>query len=429
MEEIDWHSWNQRELLLRLPDEDVTEHVTWVFNMLWNTNFSILTSINPEDLGLLFSSLFSYYVNAINWRTLRFWSIIIDFYNHINWKRVIFDNEWDYVLKFFSLSRDLEDTFQRMEWNTGFILSFLSVVSTKFNLWWFRVWTETHWENRWNTLKKPWAKNLSWKQRIMNSSFIFPPVISPNWINYIEELIWNRLQWNLLKSNNPLHKAALINAYIFLSHPFDDWNSRTSSLISMSYLESLWYRRFRFFTFLTETQPEFQGYVKFLEANLYKKVALIRKRIYEKNWVTEDWTIIDYMDIDEYEREIILPFSNDLLELYEKFYDYVEKNMREIFNFYRILEFLLYYNNESVDWNVQNTIKSFMLAWLFEKFSQKEIDMSKMDENYLSENLRLSKLSLKKVSKQIFSKFNIYITEEDILLYQDWLLASLKASE
>jgi len=157
----------------------------------------------------------------------------------------------------------------------------------------YRNGTVVHWE--WARLHKKF-KYISEEKKTYFSNFVFPPH------TYIQELI-KRLDKKLKDPNIAIYKkAAYIGTYIFMTHPFEDGNSRSSRICMVSYLDRLSKTDFRFFTFIsnfTKTLSE-DSYIKFLKENVYSEYLKFRDRIK----IDENWEILEYISVDEYEKII-----------------------------------------------------------------------------------------------------------------------------
>lgn len=251
---------------------------------------------NTSELLLLLSVIASYYVNSeiIKKDANKFFVKTLEdlslgrrnehtdyIKNHINTYKMVFSK----------YKEILNDNWMLENWSIWNILEILR--NDLFGYKRYRKWLIVHWE--WARLKRK-IKYISYGRKAYESNFVFPPD------DYIEKLI-SSLDKKLKEPNISVYKrAAYIGTYIFMTHPFEDGNSRSSRIAMISYLDFLSKKDFKFFTFITNFSSNLSSssYNEFLKENIYSEYNKFRSKIK----ISDEWEILEYIPIEEYENII-----------------------------------------------------------------------------------------------------------------------------
>lgn len=294
---------------------------------------------NISDLQLLLSVIASYY---INWEQLPEWrtsELTVKFINNLlknNKLNLKFNGSKGYWAHLAYIKKHLELYYNtRNNWRLYFKWD-MKIEEIILNVWkklhkfkWFRNGIVSHW---------PWAKltdkqrkraNITWDNKTLheNANFVFPPN------NYISELL-RKLDLKLKQKDIWVYKkAAYIGSYIFLSHPFFDWNSRTSRMLMISYLDYNDKKFIKLYTFLATFLNDLPSYDDFLTNDIYSMFDKFRDKvsieeIRDENWKL-DTKITSYLDTDEYEK-IVDKAAIKLEKRLILISKYIYKNMDDI---------------------------------------------------------------------------------------------------
>ena len=367
---------------------------TWTSSITSKTRKDLLEVADlktVEEMMLFLTVSASYFVNSekINSDKNLFFVKMLEWYidnennEHINYvKRHI---------KSYNMVRDKYQEILDINWSLKEKESIWSLLnSIKDNLFSYDSFREVdvvHWE--WARLKKKW-KNIEDRRKILNSNFIFPPADRIN-------AILARLDKKLKDPNIPVYKkAAYIWAYIFMAHPFEDGNSRSSRILMISYLDSLSKDNLKLFTFIANFSWELKedSYFSFLDKTVYSR----QKDIIDKLELDSEWNIIWYMNTDEYTSII-----DDVADILFKRLIKIEKSIfNNLPNINIFLNLLLRYIEvyKGWDFNTKDLFRAFIIN-LFKKINENGIE-------WLNEYILNFKFSKK------FKKQNIHISDEDM---------------
>ena len=229
----------------------------------------------------------------------------------------------------------------------------------------FRKDIVVHWfwarkNRKWNRFSNPTQDDY------LKSNFIFPPhtYIETN-LSKLEEKLKDEKLW-------VYDKAALIWSYVFLTHPFEDGNSRTSRIMMISYLDAKGKRYMKLYTFLSNLVGNIDTYFDFLQKQLYNKYYSTVVEKVKLEWEGNDIKIAEYMDIDEYEK-IILKFSQQLKLRLVDISKKIIKNRKYINYLMLILVYISSIKDEDEKkiavhflWKMLDKIKKAWFDWIFD---------------------------------------------------------------
>lgn len=400
----------KREEDLFIPDEQVAERISQILWWLKGKKIHQLSETGFEDNFLIFAIFFSYLLNAeeisIEATPRVLFGILKDYYRWdvnkdirkiwINYKLL-----WLHFSQYLK-TRDWRCWVVYLDWwdlkdQLCSIANWLVWVN------WFRDHDVAHWENRWWRLREPSSTQHPYHKKFLNSRFIFPP---PEYLNALFERMYSSY---LDHEKAPIRQASLLYTYTLLSHFFKDGNSRCSRLLSTSYLDSLWFSRFRLFTFLTEIEPSLMSYEDTLKRYLYSRMQEVISEIKVKRThpSPDDGEVIDYMSVDNYEA-IILEFSDRIYEIFLEVFIFIEENIENIVSFFNMIEKIYEIDFSMEPW--KDYVRDQLIKKILKMLFNWKISFSNSLESYLSELFRFSKRHTKHIKSNLKSKYN----------YSDW---------
>lgn len=447
----DWNP-NNNEWPIRVPSIDIASRVndtlTDAYRILHQP--MDINKLNVEEFNnmfLLFTALFSYYLNSEEVWEATFSKEVLPFVLSY-FETWVIQQWWEkyirYIQKHLKVYHHSLDTWSTIKGQINpqqFLDLILWIWQNMYGYDDFRSLPVVHWESEW--LRNKW-KYRSWKwlklstqgDRFKYSNFLFPPASEiPGLIESFTQL-FNESEWDLLK------QASLIYAFVFLMHPFNDWNSRTARILTITFLESRWFSRFRVFTFLTEVQKWFLWYRGLLQKYAYNWYATNRLRIEIDN----DWNNIQrYPPMSEY-IDIVKKFSWGVYQELNHVYEFVENNLEKILIVFSSLKILLRYHfeefyQEEQKWLYHNEnelrgyfewTKERVIEIIFEMLTKKEIDFTKSIFDQVARAFTISKGHIRRLwikrhemSQEKFDEAEAFVNKINIMLYKKYIQGNL----
>jgi len=357
MEQIEDKIWNLGR------QSNFTTYSKEIFDIIWSMD-------NVSDIQILLTIIASYYVNGEVIKENSVVPFIIKSCDYFikSWKIDLSKKEWnntnlEKIKAHFEVYKQVEKMWQDFEKWEKSIKDIVAYIWENLHDTKFREDIVVHW---FSARKKRKKFSEYTKDDYINSNFIFPPH------TYINELL-SKLEERLKDKNLWVYdKAALIWSYIFLIHPFEDGNSRTSRIMMISYLDEKSKKHIKLYTFLSNLVANIDTYFDFLKKELYDKFYKDVIEKLELKWEWDNIEISEYMDIDDYEK-IILEFSKKIkLRLID-----ISKNIIENIKYINYLMLVLIHISEIKEenekkiaiyflWKMLDEIKEIWFEWIFD---------------------------------------------------------------